>query len=158
MSYGYGFAHDQREAEVQELRWAMLQGNHEGVSNTWINHDRRFDVCVEYEDGCRHLWEVKHDTVHSRTRNIGVEYECKGRPSGIETTEAHSWVFRLDDSEWWMIGVIRLKRLIAEEKYFRKAPGGEKENPTMMYLFKEGVLKPYMRLFDESKELPLFHD
>jgi len=40
--------------------------------------------------------EVKTDARASETGNLFVEYECRGKPSGIETTKATAWVFVID--------------------------------------------------------------
>ena len=35
--------------------------------------------------------EVKKDDWTVRTGNIAIEFECRGKPSGIQTTAAHFW-------------------------------------------------------------------
>jgi hypothetical protein len=42
--------------------------------------------------------EVKRDSRWSATGNVYVEFECKGRKSGIATTEAELWAFVLGDT------------------------------------------------------------
>jgi hypothetical protein len=39
--------------------------------------------------------EVKTDARAAQTGNLFVEFECKGRPSGIMVTKADSWAFVL---------------------------------------------------------------
>src|SRR5262245_50898683 len=62
--------------------------------------------------------EVKtEDWLWERTGNICIEFECRGRPSGLAVTEAEMWAHRLtrnkgkDTVLWIMIPVERLKEL-----------------------------------------------
>lgn len=41
--------------------------------------------------------EVKTDEKAQQTGNVYIEFRCKGRPSGIATTEAEMWVFVVGD-------------------------------------------------------------
>lgn len=57
--------------------------------------------------------EVKTDFLVSKTGNVAIEFECRGKPSGIKTTTADWWVIVLEgkqyDSE--VAIMIRTKRL-----------------------------------------------
>ena len=67
------------------------------------NNDFKFDLS-RGKIGEEHLakiledktLEVKTDSWIGRTQNIAVEYESRGKPSGIATTEADYWVFVFD--------------------------------------------------------------
>lgn len=67
------------------------------------NNDFRHDLKVGHR-GERYLAavlegstiEVKADSWVSRTRNIAVEFESRGKPSGIAVTEADYWCFIFD--------------------------------------------------------------
>ena len=37
-------------------------------------------------------YECKADRRASKTRNLAIEYECSGNPSGIQTTEAENYI------------------------------------------------------------------
>lgn len=75
-----------------------------------------------------YLWE--------RTGNICIEYECRGKPSGIAATEADVWVHELlRDNEtlgWIMLPVRRLKDLC--RKYWHTRRRGGDENASMVIL------------------------
>ena len=47
--------------------------------------------------------EVKRDFLASKTGNVFVEYESRGKPSGIATSTADYWAFVLDDERIIMI-------------------------------------------------------
>ena len=47
--------------------------------------------------------EVKRDFLAAKTGNVFVEYESRGKPSGIATSTADYWAFVLDDERIIMI-------------------------------------------------------
>jgi len=59
--------------------------------------------------------EVKYDgDISNRTGNVYVEYECRGKKSGIATTESDYYVFKLSDERAIVIGTEQLKSRIRE--------------------------------------------
>jgi len=65
--------------------------------------------------------EVKTDFYTVLTGNICIEFESRGLPSGISTTEADWWVFNLVKMDMvLMINVYKLKALF---NYFKKKDG-----------------------------------
>lgn len=82
-------------------------------------------------------YEVKRDFKASETGNVAIECECRGRPSGIATTQAHFWHIWLSGSEYQdevaiTITIDRLRRLakISPHTY-----GGD-DNVSLLYLVK----------------------
>ena len=71
--------------------------------------------------------ECKRDFKAHKTGNVYVEYECRGKPSGISTTEADYWVFIVgpnnNDLRAYLTTTARLKVLF--ENAERKVPGGD---------------------------------
>ncbi|MDB4461775.1 hypothetical protein N9028_00305 [bacterium] len=59
--------------------------------------------------------EVKRDSWIGRTGNIAVEYQSRGKPSGISTTKASHWCFifsnEFNDEVMIIIETSRLKRI-----------------------------------------------
>ena len=41
--------------------------------------------------------EVKSDRITIKTGNVYIEYESRGKPSGIATSEADYWVYKFDE-------------------------------------------------------------
>jgi len=71
--------------------------------------------------------EIKSDQKCRRTGNLFVEYEQKGRPSGVSTTTASFWAFEFDDDCWVVVPTERL-RLVARQAYrdeSRRVLGGD---------------------------------
>jgi hypothetical protein len=73
----------------------------------------QFDLGEMFESG---KIELKgEDWQWEQTGNLAIEYECRGRPSGIATTEAEIWFHQLKRSGrtlmYFAIPVERLKEL-----------------------------------------------
>ena len=77
-------------------------------------------------------FEVKRDFKAAKTGNIAVEYECRGKPSGIAVTEAEWWVYDLGNSYLFM-RTDELKKL-AREHYSNRVEGGDPGSGTKMVL------------------------
>lgn len=73
MKYSSSFTHDLNFGEKGE---------------DWINEI--------FKDG--KLIEVKSDRLAHKTGNVYIEYECRGKPSGIATTTAHYWIYRVEQN------------------------------------------------------------
>ena len=84
--------------------------------------------------------EVKREMKVSTTGNIAVEFECRGRPSGIAKTKAHWWAYVLEGDKYGhdiviMIRTARLKQLARElYRQGRWVSGGDKGSNTKMVL------------------------
>jgi len=89
-----------------------------------FNKDKRFDISLaEGEIKEQELAdiltnkkiEVKYDKLFQKTGNIAIEFQSRGKPSGICTTEADYWAFILEGT-----GVIMLiDRFVLEDKIKR---------------------------------------
>lgn len=84
--------------------------------------------------------EVKSDFKCRTTGNLFVEYQQKGRPSGIQTTEAEWWAFEYHDNCWLIVptDVLLRKARLAWQQGFRRQ-GGDSNNY-------DGVLVPLLWL------------
>lgn len=94
-----------------------------------FNNDFRYDLEIGKE-GERivdslfkeKLVEVKRDSWVSKSGNIAIEYESRGNPSGIATTEADYWVIIFSggyqDKVMFVFETQRLKE-VAREYYLK---------------------------------------
>jgi len=131
-----------------EREFGALVLQNKKVRNVDYNDNKKYDVKVYMRAGTKeyYTFEVKNDMKYSQTGNIGIEFECRGNPSGIQTTEADFWVQKLN-GEFWQIHRKKLLELIAEEKYFKIGVGGDEGSNTKMYLFKPDVIMPFMKKY-----------
>lgn len=97
-----------------------------------LNSDFRFDLAIgqTYETQLSELLgkkiEVKRDFKALETGNIFVEYESRGKRSGIATSEAEWWCYWLSEKHFVMVEKDELKELC--RKYLntnRDVKGGD---------------------------------
>jgi len=102
-------------------------------SETWLNE--------LFSDGKK--IEVKTDLMADKTKNIYIEIYSRGKKSGLSTTEAEYWIFKLTNVSI-IISTINLKEIVRHcfsINGFKK--GGD--NDTSL-----GVLVPINLLFNEN--------
>lgn len=140
----YNFKKDLHHAQRKESELSRLLYRRGKVSLVEPNNDKRFDLEVFLKNGDVYTIELKHDMMHTKTGNIGVEFHSWQKPSGIAVTEATYWCFALHDG-FWIVATDKLKQMIADRQYFRIATGGDAGSNTQMYLFKGDWLKARMK-------------
>ena len=97
--------------------------------------------------------EVKSERdVWQRTGNIAIEYECYGKPSGINATESDYWFHNLcigeDTFATLVFDTKNLKRIIDKLDHKKTVSGGD-NNAARMYLlnlqklFSSDVIKAF---------------
>jgi len=73
--------------------------------------------------------EVKRDKQTKQTGNVYIEYESRGKPSGIATTKADKWAYILQDGCILIIDTELLKKalryLIKARLCVKDMPGGD---------------------------------
>ena len=116
----------------------------------------KFDLDLQYgqirEERIRDMFENKTIEVKSerswweRTGNIAVEYEYKGKPSGIDKTESDYWFHTLEKKEGEFCSLVFpvpvLKRLVGKYKATKTRQVGDGGNSKC-------VLLPLSELFLE---------
>jgi len=83
-------------------------------------------------------FEIKWDIMSEETENVAIEYECRGKISGIDVTEADYWIYKIKN-DFYLIETIKIKQAIQNKIYFKKVIGGDAGSFTRLYLIK--VLK-----------------
>ena len=109
----------------------------EGYTQLQRSDDSRFDLVLQKDTQIK-SFEIKTDLYCSKEKdsgNIFVEYEYKGRPSGINVSEADWWVFYfLNLEELWFIQTDKLKSLIDEYTFLTTYQSGDDGSNTRGYL------------------------
>ena len=133
-----------------------------------IEDRKKFDIDLEYgkvrEKQVADMLQDKKIEVKSerdvwqKTGNIAIEYECYGKPSGINATESDYWFHNLCIGEDIFATIVfdtkSLKRIINNLDYKRSVSGGD-NNASRMYLlnlqklFSSDVIKAFKETQDE---------
>ena len=135
-----------------------------------IEDRKKFDIDLEYgkvrEQQVADMLQDKKIEVKSerdvwqKTGNIAIEYECYGKPSGINATESDYWFHNLcigDETFATLVfDTTSLKRIIANLDKKRSVSGGD-NNASRMYLlnlqklFSSDVIKAFKEKQDEPE-------
>ena len=134
----YNFRKDLALSEISQAEVAELLEQKYKAEILEYNRTYRYDILTKINEK-EYKFEVKEDFICEKSNNVGLEYECRGKLSGINTTEADFYVYKLHTNhgiEFIMHNTNALKKMIEEKKYFRIVNGGDKGSNSMNYLFK----------------------
>lgn len=112
-----------------------------------FNNDNKFDIDLSKaqirEKELRDILgkskvEVKTDSIWKGSKNLAVEFRCRGKPSGISVSEAEYYAFILD-ANTYTEGIIIIpieKLLYLARKFYRmgKVKNGGDDNASEMVL------------------------
>lgn len=138
----YDFKRDLAVAKNTEKRVALILEHKFEYKVTEYNKDNKYDLVVETKNEDTVTIEVKEDFMCKFTGNVALEFECRGKLSGINVSEADYYIYVIHTKsgiEYWSLKIKTLKEMIEKEKYFRIVNGGDKGSNTMNYLFKYNV-------------------
>jgi len=132
-----------------------------------VEDRKKFDIDLEYGKVREQMVadmlqdkkiEVKSERdVWQRTGNIAIEYECYGKPSGINATESDYWFHNLCIGDETFATIVfdtkSLKRIIANLDSKRSVSGGD-NNAARMYLLNLQKLfsSDVIKAFKETKD------
>jgi hypothetical protein len=112
------------------------------------NKDEKFDLLMSY-NGRLIKYEIKTDVLLSKekdTGNLVIEFESRGKPSGISVTQADYFVYFIPKlKEIWNIKVENLKNIINNNK-LKKVSGGDLESNTKMYLMNRNKFRKNFKI------------
>lgn len=90
------------------------------------------------------LFEVKADRKAASTKNLAIEFEYDGRPSGIQTTDAHYWAyFIVGTDKYYLIPTLEIRKAIEEKQYKYIVRGGDGFK-SQMYLIPMSLFENYV--------------
>ena len=140
----YNFVQDFPIAKDTELEIVKLLCEKYGMKFVSGSAYSDWDFVLSDSDGVITTWEVKEDFTHKRTGNVGVEYKCRGKPSGISISKADYYVFKLHNrggsTSVYAIKTIKLKRLIQERQFCKIINGGDAGSNSINYIFEDDVI------------------
>jgi hypothetical protein len=140
----YDFALDLPVAQATEREVANLLIKNYGAEILAFEDTNLYDILARIPaNGDKLKIEVKEDFIGERTGNVGLEFECRGKPSGIQTTMADYYIYKLHTRDHGIQFVAHrvsaIKKMIADNRYFLVVNGGDEGSNSMNYLFKYDV-------------------
>lgn len=150
----YNFSKDLKIAKKTEEEVAKLLEKFYNAEIKEFKTNSEYDILANIE-GKDLKFEVKEDFMCVDTGNVALEFESRGKPSGISSTDADFYIYKLvmkDGPEYIMHSVKTLKMMIEKKKYFRIVIGGDRGSNTMNYLFKySSFTRTGERIFKEKQ-------
>jgi hypothetical protein len=144
----YNFKKDLVVAKKTEIAVAKLLESH-GIEHIRVYSNSDFDLIGVNAAGIVSRYEVKEDFMVEQTGNVALEFECRGKPSGISISKSEYHIYVLHTKRFGIryaiINTWRLKRMVEDKLYFRVISGGDKESFTLNYLFKYDVFVKHAR-------------
>lgn len=135
---------EQGEAFIKEFLQAL--------GFVYINNckDISYDLKMSY-NGQEYTYEIKTDTYERDTGNMVIEFECRGKASGINATQADYFTYffpRL--GEIWNIKCENLRKLIEDTNPHIFKNAGDKGSGTKLYRLKKQDVRQYFRVHQVS--------
>ena len=106
-----------------------------------ITDDADFEICDTNEYDIRIVsknltFEVKNDLMAAKTGNVAIEYESRGKNSGINATQADFLIYKFTGL-FFLIKTETIKEeLFEKHNFFRNVTGGDTGSFTKMFLVK----------------------
>ena len=133
----YNFRDDLPIAQETEKEVAKILQD-KGAEIIEFNNDNRYDIKIRWK-GQEKTIEVKEDFTCQRTGNVGLEFSCRGKDSGIAVSKADFYVYKIHEPgnnvHFYMMKTSDLKKLIDSKFYHRIVNGGDIGSNSMNYLF-----------------------
>lgn len=85
---------DDKTREQSSIDDAIRLLEKDGFKQISLNDNNAYDILVEKDDK-QFKVEVKQDFTCYKTNNIGVEYECRGKESGIMVSKADIYIYKI---------------------------------------------------------------
>ena len=146
----YDFDLDLPIARKTEKQVAQFLVDNAGMTFLGECDTNAYDLEMQLSNGRVITIEVKEDFSCQRTGNVGLEYECRGKPSGISVSKADAYLYKIHQPDGkkglYVIGTKELKQMVERQEYFRIVNGGDPGSNSMNYLFKLGVIKENFKL------------
>lgn len=114
--------------EALDSHWGTRLMKAEGFFKPW-----------DFMDGERRV-EVKLDRLVGKTGNIAIEYEFRGKPSGVKATRATHWAYLLG-MEVWLCDIQSLLKWLRDNHGRCKKVGGGDNGSSKMLLLTEAQFK-----------------
>lgn len=148
----YNFRRDLERSKKSEEEAAETLIEHYKVEVLDFNDTNSHDILVRTPLNLAYRVEVKEDFMCESTGNVALEFESRGKPSGIDASQA-DFYFYIVHSKEGIYHVLhktsKLKEMVAKKLYHRIVTGGDFGSKTKFYLFtirdflKYGIILKY---------------
>lgn len=127
---------------------------------TFINDNKNafYDLKLLSKENKEILFEIKTDeycTPENDTGNLFIEFECRGKKSGITTTKADYFVYYYAYlNEMWIIKTSKIIELIEYYSFRSVNNAGDKGSNTKAYLFPRRKFSEFFKVVEVDYKWP----
>lgn len=148
----YDFKKDLPVAQKTEKEISNMLFEKYGWKTLHMSGSKGYDLYLQ-KGNSRRLVEVKEDFSCEKTGNVGLEFECRGKPSGIRTTKASHYIYKVHTKDNGIVYLLLRKeillKMIKNKKFHRVVSGGDKGSNSMNFLFTYDVFRKHaVKLFE----------
>lgn len=145
----YDFKKDiSKGIEAEEYISKIILERDDSVLKILPNENSKFDRMIVFKDGTFCTIEVKNDILSEKTNNVAIEIFCRGKKSGVMSSEADYFVYFVRYKKETKIYITRRTKLIEliKTNKFRIVSGGDTWNgepSTRMVLVPKDVFESF---------------
>ncbi len=149
----YNFRQDHKIARKTERQIAdyLVSKGYEFIDEC---NNADYDIRMKTPSGDVITIEIKEDFSCRKTGNVGLEYHCRGKPSGISVSKADFYLYKVHEpngeKNMYIIKTSELKEMVENKLWFREVNGGDPGSNSLNYLFKLGVIKNRFKVLQED--------
>jgi hypothetical protein len=149
----YNFRQDHKIARKTERQIAdyLVSKGYEFIDEC---NNSDYDIRMKTPSGDVITIEIKEDFSCRKTGNVGLEYHCRGKPSGISVSKADFYLYKVHEpngeKNMYIIKTSELKEMVENKLWFREVNGGDPGSNSLNYLFKLGVIKNRFKVLQED--------
>lgn len=121
----------------------------EGLGFIFVDscNNNSYDLKMSY-GGVEYTYEIKTDVYPRDTGNLVIEFESRGKPSGMSVTKADFFVTYFPAfGEIWNIRTEDLRKLIEDKKPKIFENSGDKGSKTRLYRLKKSEVRQYFKVY-----------
>jgi len=148
MEFNNGQLDFKKDIKTGEEGEAFIRSFQENLGFTFIHSCKNisYDLKMSYK-GQEYTYEIKTDTYARDTGNMVIEFECRGKASGINATQADYFTYFFPHlGEIWNIRCDRLRWLINETRPHIFENAGDQGSGTKLYRLKKNEVRDYFKV------------
>ena len=141
----YNFSQDHKIAMTTEKEISEMLFEWYDWKTLKICDNNQYDLLVQKKDKKLKI-EIKEDFTCQKTGRVGLEFECRDKPSGISTSQADYYLYKVHTRgivRYFLISTSTLTKMIRGEKYSYIVSGGDKRSNSWNFLFKFNVVRAH---------------
>ena len=135
----YDFKKDFPIAQKTEHEVAKLLEDIWGVKILEFEDTNKYDILAKFNNK-NFTVEVKEDFTCEKTGNVGLEYSCREKYSGITVSKATYHIHKVHTKNYGIQFIAHKTRLLRkkvnDKKYFMTVNSGDEGSNSLNYLFK----------------------